>query len=1136
MASLTIVTAMFHPFYIRHTGLIGRLVGYCILGAALFQGPLGVDQASAAKWVGSTGEYQPRIAEASDEGVLAIKGYQPQEGFKIELIAAEPHLANPVSFYIDDLNQIYVTETFRHSDGVLDIRGIMPWLDEDLASSTVDQRLAMTLRHYGDRAGELARESERVKLLKDSNGDGVMDVSTVFAEGFDGILDGIAAGVIARQGQVWLTNIPDLWALEDKDGDGVADWRKSLSHGYGVRVGFLGHDLHGLTFGPDGKLYFSIGDRGAHIETAQGAVSNTESGSVFRCNPDGSDLEIFATGLRNPQELVFDDFGNLFTGDNNSDGGDRARWVYVVEGGDSGWRIGYQFIQRPNARGPWNSEKLWYPKWDGQAAYIVPPIMNLGNGPSGLTYYPGVGLPERYDGHFFLCDFRGGPGSGIHSFGLEPDGASFQVVDLHPFVWQNLPTDVDFGLDGSLYWSDWVGGWNKPGKGRIYRMSHPETSESPEAVEAKALLMNGIAKLCDDDLQKLLSHASRRVRQEAQFNLADRGDSSIAVFKNTLAESDHLLARVHSIWGLGQIANDTPEALDGLVSYLDSDQPEIVVQTLRVLGDHKVQDSYSKIISLLPENFLQPRIQFAAAQALGKLGRPEAVPALADLLRSNEGMDAYLRHAAVSALEWIGSMDALKSLTTDESSHVRMGALLTMRRLGRGEVAQFLSDDDPLIVLEAARAVNDAGIYSGQGALAGLIESLTAESDPALIRRVLNANYRLGLKETALALAKYAVNGDAPEAYREESVRLLAKWPKPSGRDEITGIWRPIVAAREISHPQEALEPLVVELLHSGSGEIQLATVRAVRALELTSASPVLLATLETEDIPEAVQFEALQTLVEFASDEVDQAVQLAVQSSRGSVRGEGSKLRAQMQPNDGLAPILEALEGGEIADKQQALASLAELNSAEADAVILEWLSKWKNGVSPKAIALDISEAASARAESNPAIAEMLKSIQNTLLAPTVSRVAPYQTALWGGQAEKGRVVFYERQELACVRCHKIGDEAGGEVGPNLAGLATRRNRDYIMESIVHPNAAIAEGFETVLVETFDAALYAGVVAKETDDELVLNSPEVGELRIPKEDIISRDTGLSGMPEGLGELIPRRDLRDLMEFLSNLR
>src|SRR5207247_7275093 len=116
------------------------------------------------------------------------------------------------------------------------------------------------------------------------------------------------------------------------------------------------------------KLYFTIGDRGFHVVTKdKRTVSNPDSGAVLRCDPDGTNLEIVHIGLRNPQELAFDDFGNLFTYDNNSDSGDRARWVHVVEGGDSGWRCGYQYgtlmhtpaVPQGN-RGAWNTETNWH--------------------------------------------------------------------------------------------------------------------------------------------------------------------------------------------------------------------------------------------------------------------------------------------------------------------------------------------------------------------------------------------------------------------------------------------------------------------------------------------------------------------------------------------------------------------------------------------------------------------------------------------------------------------------------------------------------------------------------------------------------------------------------------------------------
>ena len=453
----------------------------------------------------SADDYVPAIQPASEEGQQAIAGFQVPDGMTVTLFAAEPQLANPVAFGIDEKGRIYVCETFRQQKGVEDNRGHMNWLEDDLALTSVAERVEMFRKFLGESVVDYTREQDRIRLLTDTNGDGKADRDTVFAAGFNAIEDGTGAGVLAIDGDVYYTCIPKLWKLRDDDGDGIAEVEQVLHDGYGVRVAFRGHDMHGLALGPDGRIYFSIGDRGYNVLTSEGRqFVRPDTGAVFRCERDGSQLEVFAYGLRNPQELAFDDFGNLFTGDNNSDSGDKARWVNVVEGGDTGWRMYYQYL--PD-RGPWNRERIWYPyRADDetsrvQPANTLPPIAHLGDGPSGLTHYPGVGLPERYAGHFFMADFRGSAGnSGIRSFAVQPKGATFELIDSDWFLKSILATDVDFGYDGKMYVSDWVDGWNGPGKGRIY------TFEMPEAAQA-----SGVAALFKEGF-KQIGRASCRER------------------------------------------------------------------------------------------------------------------------------------------------------------------------------------------------------------------------------------------------------------------------------------------------------------------------------------------------------------------------------------------------------------------------------------------------------------------------------------------------------------------------------------------------------------------------------------------------------------------------------------------------
>ncbi len=910
-------------------------------------------------------------------------------------------------------------------------------------------------RKLGDNVKEYGVEHDRLQLLEDTTGAGKADKSTVWADGFHDIPDGIGAGLVTRNGDVWYTCIPDLWKFRDGAGIGKADQRERLHHGFGVHVGFLGHDLHGLRFGPDGKLYFSIGDRGVNIKDAEKPIFLPDTGSVMRCNPDGRELEVYASGLRNPQELAFDECGNLFTVDNNSDAGDKVRCVYVVQNGDSGWRIGYQFGTATGVRGPWMAEKMDDPQWDGQAEFLVPPVANLANGPSGLTYYPGLGLPERYNEHFFLCDFRGSSGgSGIRSFACKPNGATFKMVDEHQFIWSVLATDVDFGMDCALYVADWVEGWEKPNKGRIWKITYPELANKQDVQEVKKIMAAGFDNRSTAELVALLSHNDMRVRQSAQFALAEKGGEAIPAFAGVAREGKNLLSRFHAIWGLGQIGRTDATAYQSLLPLLKDADAEVKSQAAKTLGEGKVAAAGDSFVALLKDP--EPRVRFFAAQGLARLNDSKAVPAVLDMLRDNADKDAYLRHAGVMALAESGAKDVWMKAADDASPAVRMAVLLALRRTNDADVARYLNDADPKLVVEAARAINDVPIDAATPKLAALAQR-PGLSLP-LGYRVLNANFRLGKKENVEAVAGFAGRADALDELRIEALKELADWTKPAGRDRVVGVWRPL----EPRQPEQAADAFRAALaaIFTGSDKVRKEAVATAVKLGVKEVGPVLRETTEDAKRPARTRAEALAALAVLKDAHLDAAVKTALDDAEPLVRSEGRRVLAKTRPAEALPLLAKAVESGEIIERQGAYAALGEMKTQGADDLLVKQLDVLMEQKQPPEVALDLLEAAGKHAAKD--IKDRLSRYEAA--KPKGDELAPYREALVGGDADNGRRIFFYKQETSCLRCHKVNGE-GGEVGPEMKGIGTRQKREYLLESIVDPNKQIAKGYESVLL-----------------------------------------------------------------------
>lgn len=1104
---------------------------------------------------------QEILPDGSKAAKLAISAFKFPDGMKMEVFAAEPQVASPVAICIDEKGRVYVAEEYRFNRGTPENRTQDFFLEDDLQIDSLQDRLAL-YRKFEDRfeggMDWFTKVSDQVRILEDRDGDGRADFSKIFAGGFNEPLDGLAAGLIARDGDVYLTNIPHLWLLRDTDGDGEADVRKSLHRGFGVNCGFLGHDLHGLVWGPDGRLYFSVGDRGFNLKTPEGRhLYGPRRGAVFRCEADGSDLQVVHVGLRNPQELAFDEFGNLFAADNNCDKGDLSRLVYVVEGGDSGWNMAYQTIPEPYQTGPWHAEKMWHVNAPDQPAWIIPPVGALGAGPSGFTYYPGTGLSDRYRGHFFLCNYTGN--GGIESFAVEPKGAAFQIVDEHDFLKPIKATDVDFGYDGKMYVADFVNlDWSgKSLGGRIYTLFDPARVAGPAATDVRTRFAKGFEGLSDNELLSGLQHPDMRVRQRCQFELADR-DSDNALTASMLATVatrttngiDRLVqfGRLHAIWAIGQrLRRGTSKHLLPLLRNLLVNDPDLEVrcQVAKVLGEVHDQSATPLLFGLLKHD--SARLQFFVAEALGRIGDRAAVDPLFEMLERNADSDLYVRHAGVVALASVADVPTLLRRVNAKSDAVRLAALLTLRRTDPQNLTQFFLDPNLSIVTEAARGINDLHIDDLMPALAHFAARVKGSEMPlpdALIRRVINANFRLGKSSNAVAIVELATNGNLNPTMRAEAVSCLADWNSPGKRDRVTGYWRP-VAPRAADTVKKVIAGSAAALLSSADGALLPSVLALVGKYDIQVNDDDLAEWAIDEERSTETRAAVLTLLASRKAEQTPRLIQEFLSSEHAELRIVARQRLAKDDPAAAVASVGQSTReaAATMPELQAGIRLLGEVARPDADRLIvaaLEDIIGAGNSTSAtwprfNELELDIVETASAR--NSGRVGELLTQYRHAQNQASQSDpLAKFRSAKSGGDSKLGRSIFAGHRKAQCLRCHKVNG-LGGDAGPDLSKVAERSkgDREFLLESLINPHAKLAKGYGTVTVVLEDGKVISGTVTSESDTKLVLRTSEGRMQEIKVSEIEQRVKPQSPMPP-VGKVLTLRELRDVVEYLSTLR
>lgn len=613
--------------------------------------------------------------------LLLSQDVTPAEDLQVRLFAKEPLLYNPACIDIDEHGRVWVAEGVNYR------------------------------RHAGPKSAEppyfrtpLRKTGDRIVILEDTDGDGVCDKSTVFYEGLD-----IQApmGIAVFGGKVWISQAPTFFTIEIKP-DGSAGKKETLLTGFSGLNG--DHSVHSSYLGPDGRIYFCIGDNGGNVLFPDGKRLLTDGkpwigGIIARTKPDLSGLEIVAFNHRNQVECCTDSFGTTFTTDNDHDGMQWVRFHGIVEGADYGWY------------GPKGSH------WRMECPGVMPIVQRTGAGsPAGICMYEGTLLPERYRGVPIQADAVGR----IHGFPVAADGAGWRIAGTTgrqtietlsqirmPLVLLSSkdplfrPSDVAVAPDGSLFVSDWYdpvvggGGMDDPWSGRIYRLipkGHDGTYKvkpakgAAEQLASPCLAVRAQAVLSDDldAIRPLLDSPDRTLRARALWKLGP--EAARPVLKDDDPDFRALAVRIfrQARQTFGADIYDpspavrrellltfrTPEIVAELASQYDGfDRWYLETVAIAARGREEA------VAAALLKRF--PAWERKIANLLWVLGRPEAVPGAA-AAALNEDRDLASRLDAVEVLGGFNQREAgeavIRILDRVKIKEIRLAAMEALAR------------------------------------------------------------------------------------------------------------------------------------------------------------------------------------------------------------------------------------------------------------------------------------------------------------------------------------------------------------------------------------------------------------------------------------------------------------------------
>jgi quinoprotein glucose dehydrogenase len=296
--------------------------------------------------------------------------------------------------------------------------------------------------------------------------------------------------------------------------------------------------------------------------------------------------------------------------------------------------------------------------------------------------------------------------------------------------------------------------------------------------------------------------------------------------------------------------------------------------------------------------------------------------------------------------------------------------------------------------------------------------------------------------------------------------------------------------ADEILNPMTPDERGVVVPGEMAPVAVRIALVKTAGALRTKEAAQPLFEHMQGTNAPAALRAVIVDFLAEVGAMQAAEAVGKALADGDAGVRAAALPHLDRLEGTDAL-PVLKTLlaSGSPVGVQQAAYAALAKLGTSEGDTIIAGAMEQLLGGTLAPELNLDVLQAADRVGERQPRVKELSGKWKAGLATDDVWR----KLTLRGGDRIRGGTVFRHHPQVQCLRCHKVGGD-GGTVGPALDGIGGKRTREYLLESILYPDRAYADGYRPV------------------------------------------EGGVSAMPEGLAPLLTTYELRDVIEFLATLR